>query len=138
MIFRKSIENMVYLGLYIVSLVLFFMWGNVDNNKIFFSSAHILCACALVINDNREVASFFLKSFTIYLLISSVIWAARLPLVWAFIPFMMLGFAHIMMFDEKDLFGRLANDKDPVSMDWLKILLWMLITLTVMLLFLVV
>lgn len=138
MIFRKSIENLVYLGLYILSLVLFFCWGNVCNNKIFFSAAHILCACALVINSNRKAASFFLKSFTIYLFVSSIVWAANLPFVWAFISFMLLGFSHIMMLDEKDLFGKLVNVEEPTSLDWLKILLWMLITLMTTLLFLVV
>lgn len=138
MIFKKSIENLVYLGLYILSLILFFGWGNIGNNKIFFSAAHILCACALVINSNRKIASFFLKSFTVFLLISSIIWAANLPFVWAFIPFMLLGFSHIMMLDEKDLFGKMVNDKEPVSMDWLKTCLWMLITLVTTLLFFVV
>lgn len=138
MIFKKSIENLVYLGLYILSLVLFFGWGNIGNNKIFFSAAHILCACALVINSDRKVASFFLKSFTVYLFVSSIIWAANLPFVWAFIPFMLLGFAHIMLLDEKDLFGKLADGKEPASMDWLKTCLWTLITLVTTLLFLVV
>ncbi|MBQ8870918.1 MAG: hypothetical protein IJ019_06045 [Alphaproteobacteria bacterium] len=92
----------------------------------------------MVINSNRKAASFFLKSFTIYLFVSSIVWAANLPFVWAFISFMLLGFSHIMMLDEKDLFGKLVNVEEPTSLDWLKILLWMLITLMTTLLFLVV
>ena len=135
MIFKKSIENLVYLGLYALSLVLFFLWGNIGNNKIIFSAAHILCVYALVINSNRKIASFFLKSLTIFSLVSSMIWAADLPYTIGFIPFIVLGFTHVMIIDDKDLFGKLADNKEPTSLIWARICLWAVISIAVMTIF---
>ena len=135
MIFKKSIENLVYLGLYALSLVLFFMWGNIGNNKIIFSAAHILCAYALFINSNRKIASFFLKSLTIFSLVSSMIWAANLHHSIGFIPFIVLGFSHIMIIEDKDLFGKLADNKEPTSLIWARICLWAIISIAVMTVF---
>ena len=135
MMFKKSIENMVYLGLYILSLILFFLWGNVGNNKILFSAAHILCVTALAINTNRKVASFFLKSLVIYSLISSTMWAAHVSYAISCIPFILTGFLHIMALNDKDLFGRLIETQESFSTDWMKIFLWTLITIAVLVIF---
>ena len=129
---KKNIENFVYIGLYTLSLVLFFFCGgNVDNTRIIFSASHILCAVALFINSDRKIASFLLKSFTIYLLLSNILWAAYLPYVWSLLLFLGIGFAHIMVIDDKDLFGNLEKHSEGESSDVLKLLIWTLVSLAV-------
>ncbi len=136
MIFKKNISNLVYVGLYILALVLFFFCeGNTGNNRVFFSAAHILCAAALAINTDRKIAAFFLKSLTIYLLLTNILWVANLPVLWSVLLFLGIGFSHIMLINDNDIFGHLASSNEQNSSDGLKILIWVLVSAVVFCLF---
>ena len=67
-----------------------------------------------------------------------MIWAADLPYAIGFTPFIVLGFTHVMIIDDKDLFGKLADNKEPTSLIWARICLWAIISIVVMTLFVVV
>ena len=64
-----------------------------------------------------------------------MIWAANLHHSIGFIPFIVLGFSHIMIIEDKDLFGKLADNKEPTSLIWTRICLWAIISIAVMTVF---
>ena len=133
---KKSIENFVYLGLYTISLVLFFFYGgNVGNTRIIFGASHLLCALALCINTNRKTTSFLLKSLAVYSLLINILWAAYLPYLWSVVLFLGTGFIHTVMIDNKDLFGNMEKYPEGESSNILKLLIWVLISVVVIAIF---
>ena len=139
MVLKKFIENVMYVGLYIVALLLFFVCGgNTGNFWVLLGAAHLLSILGIIINAEKEVTVFFLKSLSVYTLISNFLVLSGYSCVWLIMLFFAMGLVHIFMIEDEDLFGILAVGKKEHELVGLKLLLWLMISVMVTLIYVVV
>lgn len=132
MMFKKSIENVVYLSLYIIALLLFFLCGgNAENSLVLLGSAHVLCVAAVFISSDKDVTAFLLRSFSVYTLIANILFLSGYSKAWFVASFFIIGLLHVLILEDDDLFGVLAKNNKEHEMYGLKMALWLMISVMV-------